>query len=176
MFKLTSIWTYICITQIVTSLLSSSQNLSKHPWIKQCITKDVKIGDMHHRERLPKVLWKGRLPLESHRKYVIKSVAQTDSAGEIRLWLAGFVHLEVIPGCKESTSNGTEVGKAMSPVWGAGFMVEGGHYDLTPNHNSLDHQNVDSAAWMILKVRDTRSKCISDGLRAKALFCLNLSI
>ena len=60
--------------------------------------------------------------------------------------MAGFVHLEGIPGCKQSTSNGTEVGEAMGPVWVAGCMVEGGHCDVRPNHDSLDSQNVDSAA------------------------------
>lgn len=39
--------------------------------------------------------------------------------------LSGFVHLEGIPGCRQSTSNGTKAGKARSPVWGTEFMVEG---------------------------------------------------
>lgn len=95
--------------------------------------------------KIPKSAVKGKATIKetqeiSHRE------SSTDGCRWTGRNLNGFVHLKGIPGCRQSINNGTDVGKARSLVWGTGFMVEGGHYDLRPNHNSLDSQNVDSVA------------------------------
>lgn len=58
--------------------------------------------------------------------------------------------------------------KGRSPVWDTGFTVEGWDYNLRPNHNHLDLQNMHIRAWTILKNRDIWSKYPADGLKSKS--------